>query len=468
MRIRSAFRPRSLHCAASIFALSGVLSGIAAHAAPTVRVGGQMTSEGEQPPTNAMCLAQIGVPCYNPQEIRTAYGLNGLINAGYKGTGETIVVIESFGSPTIAADLHQFDSDFGLPDPPSLKVLAPLGTAPVDLTQPDPQSWAFETTLDVEWAHAIAPGAAIVVLTSPVDETEGVQGLPEFLELEQYALDHHLGKIISQSWAATENTLFPDAAGPEGPRVIANYTAFYERALLEQVTVLASAGDGGSQNAKTYSETLGAPTSFYTFPTVNFPSSSPLVTAVGGTTLSLDASGNYKSETVWNDSSNGAGAGGGGVSQLFPIPAYQRLSLSSQARATLGGHRGIPDVSYNADDFNSAILVYTSFLGPVAGPSAVGYYLIGGTSEGAPQWAGIVADLNQFGHAPLGFLNPKLYALGGLGLFPVFGHDIKTGNNAYGGVAGYNATVGWDPASGWGTPKLDLLQSHWADFHQAQ
>ena len=456
-----------LTTAATLAALA-LCAGGAASAAPTVRVGGQATSEGQQPPTNAICLAEIGVPCYGPQDIRTAYGLNGLINSGNKGTGQTIVVIESYGSPTIATDLHQFDTDFGIPDPPSLKVLAPLGTVPSDMTQPDQQNWAFETTLDVEWAHAIAPGASIVVLTSPVDETVGVQGFPEFLELEQYALDHHLGNIISQSWAAAENTLFRNAAGPQGPKVIADFTAFYERAALEGVTILASAGDGGSQNAKTYSEALGAATSFYTFPTVNFPSSSPLVTAVGGTTLNLDAAGNYKSETVWDDTSNNAGAGGGGVSQLFPIPLYQLLTVSKQARATLGGHRGIPDISYNADDFNSAILVYTSFLAPIGGADSVGYYLIGGTSEGAPQWAGIVADLNQLAHEPLGFLNPKLYALGGLGLFKDFGRDITTGSNAYGGVPGYNATAGWDPASGWGTPNLILLPLHWSEFKGAQ
>ena len=202
--------------AAALAALA-LCAGGAASAAPTVRVGGQATSEGQQPPTNATCLAEIGVPCYGPQDIRTAYGLNGLINSGNKGTGQTIVVIESYGSPTIATDLHQFDTDFGIPDPPSLKVLAPLGTVPSDMTQPDQQNWAFETTLDVEWAHAIAPGASIVVLTSPVDETVGVQGFPEFLELEQYALDHHLGNIISQSWAAAENSLFPNAAFPTFP-----------------------------------------------------------------------------------------------------------------------------------------------------------------------------------------------------------------------------------------------------------
>ena len=452
---------------AALAALS-VCAGGAASAAPTIRVGGQATSEGQQAPTNAFCLANIGVPCYGPQEIRTAYGLNKLINSGNTGVGQTIVLIESYGSPTITNDLHQFDTDFGIPDPPSLKVLAPLGTVPVDMTQPDQQNWAFETTLDVEWAHAIAPGAAIVVLTSPVDETVGVQGFPEFLELEQYALDHHLGKIISQSWAAAENTLFPDAAGPQGPKVIADFTAFYERALLEQVTILGSTGDGGSQNAKTYDQALGAPTSFYTFPTVNFPSSSPLVTAVGGTTLNLDTAGNYQSESVWDDVSNQAGAGGGGVSQVFTIPLYQLLTVGKQARTILGGHRGIPDISYNADDFNSAILVYTSFLAPIGGQDSVGYYLIGGTSEGAPQWAGIVADLNQLGHAPLGFLNPKLYALGALGLFKDFGRDVTTGSNAYGGVPGYNATAGWDAATGWGTPNLSLIPLKWSEFNSAQ
>jgi subtilase family serine protease len=446
----------------------GLLASIPADAKPTIRIGSQVTSAGEQPPTNAECLTEIGVPCFDPQNIRTAYGMNPLLKAGYTGAGETIVIIESYGSPTLAADLHQFDSDFGIPDPPSLKILAPLGTGPDDLTQPDPQGWAFETSLDVEWAHAMAPGASIVVLTSPVDETEGVQGLPEFLALEQYALDHHLGHIISQSWAATENTLFPNAAGPAGPAVIAGFEALYARAAQEQISVLVSAGDNGSENTKVYDEATGTSASFYTFPTVNFPASSPLATSVGGTTLYLDASGNYQSETVWDDVSTGAGAGGGGVSEIFPIPAYQQQALSPRARAILGGHRGVPDISYNADDYSSSILVYTSFLAPSQGSAAVGYYLIGGTSEGAPQWAGIVADLNQYAHAPLGFLNPKLYALGGAGLFPAFGHDVTTGNNGYDGVPGYKATVGWDPATGWGTPNFVLLPQNWAQFNRAE
>jgi subtilase family serine protease len=420
-----------------------------ASAGTGVLVKGMARAGAGSAPTDEFCRTNIGVPCYSPQEIRTAYGLNGLIDAGLVGAGQTIVIIDSYGSPTLAADLSVFDAGYGLPDPPSLTVLSPLGTVPFDPNNSTMTGWAFETTLDVQWAHAMAPGAAIVVLTSPVAETEGVQGLPEFLALEKYALDHHLGKIISQSWAATENTLFPGVAGPQGPQVIAEYEAFYARAAAENVTVLAAAGDTGSANVESDSVT------FYTFPTVNFPASSPLVTAVGGTSLMADTSGNYQSETVWND---GSGAGGGGISQIFQEPFYQLFSLPKHVQTELGGKRGIPDVSYHADCVNF-ILVYVGFL-----PGAEGYYFICGTSEGSPQWAGIVADLNQYAGRPLGFLNPTLYAVGALGGFGQFGRDITVGTNAFLGVPGYSAARGWDPATGWGTPNLVELPYHSIGF----
>jgi subtilase family serine protease len=406
-----------------------------------------VSNDVKQPPTDAFCRATFDAPCYSPQEMRTAYGMNGLIDSGLVGAGETIVIIDSYGSPTIAADLTAFDQGFGIPDPPSFKVLAPLGTVPWNPTlYPDQPGWAAETTLDVEWAHALAPGAAIVLMTSPVDETEGVQGMPEFLALEKYALDHHLGRIISQSWGATENTLFRDTAGPQGPRVIADFEAFYRRAAREHVTVLAAAGDDGSSNVETDGVT------FYPFPTVGYPASSPFVTAIGGTTLYTDTSGHYQHETVWNDPE--CCAGGGGISQLFSAPDYQRDWLPRHVQHELGHMRGVPDISYNAD-CNNAILVYLSYFGP----SSAGWYTICGTSEGSPQWAGIVADLNQYAGRPLGFLNPALYAVGGLRQFYNFGRDITVGNNALVGVpgataAGYSAARGWDPASGWGTPNF--------------
>jgi subtilase family serine protease len=266
-----------------------------------------------------------------------------------------------------------------------------------------------------------------------------VQGLPEFLALEKYALHHKLGKIFSQSWGATENTLLD----PAGQQVIADFEDFYQRASEENVTVLASTGDNGSSN-------VDANGNFFLFPTVIFPASSPYVTAVGGTSLYADPQGKYQFEIVWND--HYSGGGGGGVSQVFTEPAYQ-FSLPSSVQTELNNARGIPDVSYNADP-NTAILVYSSFLGG----SAAGYYLIGGTSEGSPQWAGIIADANQLAGRPLGFLNPKIYLIGEL--FGAFFHDITWGSNAFNGfngIPGYSATLGWDLATGWGTPDLNSL-----------
>jgi subtilase family serine protease len=393
-------------------------------------------SAPQPPPTDAFCRSNFGFPCYSPQEMQNAYGITSVLNAGYTGAGQTIVIIDSFGSPTIENDLKVFDAGYGLPDPPSFTVLTPLGKVPFDPKNNAQVGWAFETTLDVEWAHAMAPGASIVLLTSPVNETQGVQGLPEFLFLEQYALDHHLGQIISQSWGTAENNLLTS----EGLQVMNQFQSLYQRAAQQNVTVLASAGDTGTSNV----DVNGQP---YNFPTVLFPASSPLVIAVGGTSLSADTSGNYQSETVWN---NSTGASGGGVSQQFPEPSYQNL-LPASVQATLGGHRGIPDLAYNADP-NTAILVYASFY---LNPKYHGYYVQGGTSQGPPQWAGIIADANQFARHPLGFLNPQLYSLGANNT-PGF-RDVTTGNNGFNGIPGYNATAGWDFASGWGTPNLGSL-----------
>lgn len=431
--------------ALSAAAITCMLMPALATAAPHIRVGGLARSGAGSAPTDAECRALGYGPCYSPQEMRTAYGLNNLIDAGMVGSGQTIVLIESYGSPTVAADLQTFDQDYGLPDPPSLTVISPLGTVPFDPNDSGQVGWAFETTLDVQWAHAIAPGAAIVVMTSPVNETEGVQGMPEFLALEKYALDHHLGKIISQSWGATENTLF-DAAGR---KVLDDFSDFYERARSERVTVFASTGDSGSSNVELDGVTV------YPFPTVGFPASSPLVTAVGGTSLYADTSGHYQSETVWDEVALGGGAGGGGISQVFREPGYQRETLPGHVQGQLDHNRGIPDISYNADPY-TPILIYVGFLGS----ANAGYYFIGGTSEGSPQWAGIAADLNQYAGRPLGFLNPALYSIGGSGHFRDIGRDIKVGNNGYNGVPGYAATPGWDPASGWGTPDLEKIMHH--------
>jgi subtilase family serine protease len=388
-----------------------------------------LAAAGSQAPTDAQCRAAGDGPCYSPQEIRHAYGVDQLLSRGDQGKGQTVVIIDSFGSPTITSDLQAFDAGYGLPAPPSFKILSPLGTVPYDPTAiPDQVGWAFETTLDVEWAHAMAPKASIVLLTSPVDETEGVQGMPQFDQLINYALDHHLGNVISESWGATENTLFT----PGGEQVIRSFNDSYARAAAMGVTALASTGDNGVGNVETDGVTV------YPFPTVNFPASSPLVGAIGGTSLFADTNGDYQSETAWSD-------GGGGISQQFREPLYQAF-LPRSVQQELGGFRGIPDVSWNADP-NTAILVYTSFLGA----SQAGYYFIGGTSEGSPSWAGVVADLDQLAGRGIGLLDPYAYALGASGRGF---HDVTVGNNSDNGVTGYNATPGWDLTTGWGSPNL--------------
>lgn len=403
---------------------------------PALPLNVKLVQAGSQAPTDAQCRAQTGQPCYSPQEIRHAYGVDNLLNHGDQGQGQTIVIFDSFGSPTIASDLASFDAGFGLPNPPSFKIMSPLGTVPFNPSQiPDQIGWAAETTLDVEWAHAMAPAASIVLMTSPVDETEGVQGMPQFNALESFAVRHHLGQVFSQSWGATENTLFT----PAGEQVYRQFERTYARAAASGVTVLASAGDNGTANLESDLQTV------FPFPTVNFPASSPLVTSVGGTTLTADTSGNYQSEVVWN--SDGA-ATGGGISQKFAEPFYQRL-LPRSDQAMLNGFRGLPDISWNADP-NTPILVYLSFLGS----SEAGYFTIGGTSEGSPQWAGLVADLDQLTRHPIGLLNPFLYALGATG---IGFHDITAGNNSIDGIPGFSGTPGWDAATGFGTPDIGRL-----------
>jgi subtilase family serine protease len=404
-------------------------------------VGGRSATRWllKDPPTDAGCRAERHQPCYSPQEMRNIYGVTPLINQGLIGTGQTIVIIDSFGSPDPLKDLKQFDADYGLPDPPSFKVFSPLGTVPLDKKNDDQMGWAQETNLDIQWAHVMAPGASLVLLTSPVSETQGLQGIPEFLKLEQYAIDHNLGKVFSQSWGTTEETLFM----PEGKKMLDKFNAFFQNASKHQkITFITASGDAGTLNPDVNNHS-------YPFPTVGFPANSPWVTTVGGTSLYADTNGTYQSEKAWN---KGIGAAtGGGYSQYFRAPGYQQKYLPKSFQTVSKGYRGLPDVAYNADS-ETSIPVYLSFM-----PDP-GYYLFGGTSAGAPQWAGIIADANQRAGHPLGFLNESLYKIGhNASIYKQTFHDIVKGDNKQGSVPGYNASIGWDAVTGWGTPKADAL-----------
>ncbi len=385
------------------------------------------------PPDTNYCLMYIGIRCYQPAQLQSAYDLAPLFASGITGRGQTIVIVDAFGSPTIQSDLQTFDQTFGLPDPPSFHIYQPAGAVPPwDPTNGDMIGWAQETTLDVEWSHVMAPGANIVLLETPVSETEGVQGFPEIVKAENWALNHGIGDVISMSFGATEET-FPSAASIYGLR------SAFVNAHLRHVALLASSGDTGSTDYQLNLEDL------YPFQVDSWPSSDPLVTSMGGTQLTLDEAGNrLQPDVVWND---GYGAGGGGVSKVFLRPDFQ-----NGLGRTVGFHRGDPDISMSAAVDGGVVVYYTI---PGAPP---GYHIFGGTSEASPEFAGIVALADQLKGGRIDDLNEALYNLdykhGGL-------VDVTSGNNDIGSftnsdgntydVPGFDAGPGYDLASGLGT-----------------
>jgi subtilase family serine protease len=385
------------------------------------------------PIPTTQCQAQLGIACYSPLQYRVAYNLNPLYKGGITGAGRTIVIVDSFGSPTIANDLHVFDQQWGFPDP-DLQVMK-FGNVPAfDPTDSTMVGWAEETTLDVEYAHSIAPGAKIVLAETPVAEVEGTSGLPEMMNAEKSLIDRGIGDVITQSFGATENT-FPGFDSGNFSSLL-NLRYAFKDALAHGVTVLASSGDDGATDAESDASTL------YPFRVNSWPSSDPLVTSVGGTMLNLDNSGNRLSpDVVWND---GRGAGGGGVSGVFSRPVYQ-----TGVAKEVGSKRGTPDISMSAA-VNGGAWVYFSFATPLVTP---GWHIFGGTSEASPIFSGIVALADQAAGHRLGLINPALYIMGTLSA--VGGRDgivdVTSGDNSFGGVTGFAAKRGYDLASGWGT-----------------
>lgn len=408
---------------------------LAACATPSV-VEKQNTPGGSSTGTEvAPQIACDNCNVYTPQQMRAAYGLTSLYDSGKRGQGQTVVIIDSYGSPSLQHDVATFDQQFNLP-PVKLQILSPLGTTPFNPGDSEMTGWQGETSLDVEMVHALAPEASIVVLISPVDETEGVAGLPQFLQLEQYAVSHHLGSIISQSWAASEVSL-SDAAGQAE---IAQWETFYQQATQQQhITFLSSSGDSGATDYVNFDSATNQLGPLSTTPTTSFPDDSPWVTAVGGTTLSPLGSG--YSEVVWNR----GGASGGGVSQFFATPSFQQ-GLPQSDQQILNGKRGVPDVAAAADP-NTGLAIYYGGQ----------WTLAGGTSAAAPLWAGVMAVADQVAGHPLGYINPSLYKIGASSQYASAFRDVTEGDNSFNGVQGYSAAPGWDPATGLGTPNAANL-----------
>ncbi|WP_435008284.1 hypothetical protein P12x_005540 [Tundrisphaera lichenicola] len=337
------------------------------------------------PTVDPLVGPQASAP-YTPAQIRHAYGFDQL---GYDGTGQTIAIIDAFDSPSIATDLQAFNARFGLPNSTFIKA-TPQGAPAYN------SGWALEIALDVEWAHAIAPMATILLVEAKSNSFTDLLGAVE------YAVGQGANQV-SMSFGGAE------FAG------VSQFDSYFNH---PGVTFLASSGDSGAE--------------------VLAPAVSPYVTGVGGTYMPLDSAGNRISETVWSGS-------GGGISAQVGLPSYQQGFVS-------GSFRGVPDVSYNASPSSGVYVINNGR-----------WSTVGGTSAGAPQWAGLIALANQgrasAGLPPLGTgqtfgTNSVLYNLaGGSSYTNPNGDflDITSGSN------GTSAKVGYDTATGLGSPVANKL-----------
>jgi len=455
------------------------VSGSLPQPAPTI-ADYQFLSASPIPPAQSDCNS-VGRRCFNPTSMQNSYNLMPLYQAGQDGQGVTIAIIDSFGNPNMASDLANFNTQMGTPHmcgEPGLTCTSGMPTfqhvywnGKTQVKEPPPNNgtgsqtrniWALETSLDVEWAHTIAPQANILLMTTNPAETLGVQGFPAMMNAEQFIVDNHEATVISQSFAAAEETF-------SSTQSLLNLRHAFISAASAGVTVLGSSGDSGTANVDF--QPVKNPRTF-PFPTVEWPASDPLVTGVGGTYLCTNANtgtsvdfasppANCQNQTHreigWVDA-------GGGFSHVFSRPSYQD-TLPSGSTPIDAATRGVPDISYQASS-RTGVLVYDTAPGDAAGglkcpsgnPCSAGWYVVGGTSSSCPQWAGLVAIADQIAGHGLGQINPKLYALANSANYTSDFYDVTTGNNQTDpSIPGYSATSGWDPITGLGTPNAANL-----------
>ena len=354
-----------------------------------------------------------------PATVRKAYGIDSTLFGAVKGdgTGQTIAIVDAYNDPNIASDFAAFSSAFGLPGSTLTVENQTGGTA---LPGVDPaakgNTWAVETSLDVEWAHAVAPGAKILLLEA------NSSSLNDLFQAVDTARNTAGVSVVSMSFGGSEfsgqgsyDAHFTTPAGHAG------------------VTFVASSGDSGAYTSGT------------TTPAVEYPAASPNVLAVGGTRLSVDSGGNYVSESAWGSAttSGTSGGAGGGISLYSNQPAYQKSIVTQTATK-----RAVPDVGFLADPASGVAVIDSYDFG-----STAPWLAVGGTSLAAPMWAGVVSMVDQ-GRA----INGQASLDGASGTLPqVYGlptadfHDVTTGSN------GYNATAGYDLVTGRGTPIVNVL-----------
>ncbi len=406
-------------------------------------------------------------------EIAHTYGAFGLYGAGDLGAGQHIALYEL--EPFLRSDIKVFDTCyFGASD--AAKKLARLHVVPVDGGQP-PGTGSGEALLDVEDLEAMAPGASVDVYEGPSPSADGV----EYDPVDEYVamIDNDRDRVISTSWGLCEQSI---QDGQPGLQAAENL--LFEQAAAQGQTIFAAAGDNGSDDCGPETVTLAAGQNPLS---VDDPGSQPYVVSVGGTSID-DASSQPPVEQVWNDGGFG-GAGGGGISQSWSMPAWQRQATvpgipkpgssdyknaadverkyhypTSFCQSTVAGAtsstpcRVVPDVSSQADEFTGAITVYQAAFG--------GWGPTGGTSSSTPIWAGMLADVNASpacASSPatrkgVGFADPLLYAVASVpSEYPASFNDVTKGNNdiyALDNGLVFPTTSGYDLASGLGSPRL--------------
>lgn len=465
------------------------------------------------------------IHCMDPASFMKAYGIDKLHAAGITGKGQTIILLDAFGSPTMQADLDAFSDTFHLPRK-KIKFIYPNGLYVNTLLKPDTKDpskqvadgdkigWAGETTLDLEWAHAVAPDAELVNVVTNVSETEGVQGLPELFKGIEMAAEKYPNGIISMSFGTGEQT-FTGLEVEDELKGRLHKSLFI--ATKAGMTLLAATGDDGSAGLNLDMSSM------MDIQSTNYPASDPLVTAVGGTALQYgwkwnpqgtledyldcksrqaqqktanpqatpaacpndffasEAAPDSRIETIWKEDWTMAG-GGGGISTVFGMPDYQRQALPQAIRDQSRGFRTIPDVSMHAA-VNGGVMTYSSYAipGKDKNPS---WTSVGGTSAATPEMAALVALAGQRAsdlmgkQVGIGALNPLLYTINSadfndmvpqtfgasnqvlidnnslyfsdLGL-QIFGPTSETPIS----VAGYSVLPGYDIATGLGTPIAD-------------
>jgi subtilase family serine protease len=455
-RFRSALPARrKLTIVALAAIVGGVLVAFATSAGHAAAARGGVMTPAVGPDPKVSLIGNLNQPgplracqragtCYGPDQMRNAYGVQSLLDAGDDGTGSTIVIIDAYGSDTIQNDLALFDANFGLPAP-TLNIIQPDGP-PSPTSAANLLGWKGETTLDVEWAHAIAPGATIDLVEAKSNSDADILSATEAVAAGNY------GDVVSQS--------FGEAEACESSKLLQRQHAVFSQLAGNGTTLFASSGDQGAGLPTCDGKSL--------MKAASTPATDPKVTAVGGTDLTATAptfdstnheltpGGQYESEVVWND---GVGAAeGAGISSLYARPGFQNRVVS-------GHMREIPDIAYSASAHHDVLAVMTldaGDQGSLFGVPSGGTFFFGfsGTSCGSPQWAAIVAIANQVAGHRLGDINPTLYALGQSSQGSSVYNDVTVGDNSVGApfnITGFSAGPGWDQAVGWGSPQANNL-----------